>query len=482
MWVISKRKFDVTRLRFLLTNALSTNIIRTALKTDETGKTHLETLLDTYGEKTKLSPAQRVKLYPIIKVLDIVKKSFGRDAETFKKDLKDPVIRKIILNSFNSLLTYGLSTPQNFHMPLMVVWNYTNNCNLRCKHCYQNAGPGGEKRDELSTEEKMRVVDELHQNNVVTIYFSGGEPLIAPDFFEIAEYAKKKGFYLCVATNGTLMTEENVRHIKEIGFGYIAASLDASTPEKHDAFRGVPGMWEKTCEGIKSLVDAGVTTCIQFTLTKENFDELPKMLDLREKLGAYKLILYNYIPCGRADFRNDPTPEQREEALRMMYEKLDAGYHVVASTAPQLGRYCKEQNADSVVIAHYADIKNKELSTISDIVGGCGAGRVYCAIQPDGIVTPCVYMPHLIAGDFKKQPFKEIWLESPLMVSLRDKDSLKENCKSCEYNGVCGGCRARAYEYTGDLMGPDPGCIKNKDIYYSLIEKMRSSKKEEEMA
>ena len=174
MWVISKRRFDVTKLRFLLENALSTKLIRTAMETDETGKTRLETLLDSYGEKMRMSPALRIKLYPIIKVLDIVRRSFGRDMETFKKDLKDPVIRKIILNSFNSLLTYGLSTPQNFHMPLMVVWNYTNNCNLHCKHCYQNAGPGGEKRDELTTEERIRVVDELHRSNVASIYFSGG--------------------------------------------------------------------------------------------------------------------------------------------------------------------------------------------------------------------------------------------------------------------------------------------------------------------
>ncbi|OYD16096.1 hypothetical protein CH333_04295 [candidate division WOR-3 bacterium JGI_Cruoil_03_44_89] len=482
MWVVSKRKFDVNRLRFLLENSFSTKLIKIALQTDETGKTHLETLLDSYGGNKRMSPAIRIKLYPIIKVLDIIRRSFGRDMEAFKKDLKDPVIRKIALNSFNSLLTYGLSTPQNFYMPLMVVWNFTNNCNLRCKHCYQNAGPGGEKRDELTTEEKMRVVDELHKSNVVTIYFSGGEPLFAPDFFDVAEYAKKKGFYLSVATNGTLLTEKNVKRIKDIGFGYIAASLDASTPEKHDAFRGVPGMWERTYEGIKRLIKAGVTTCIQFTLAKENFDELPKMLDLREKLGAYKLIVYNYIPVGKAGFENDPTPEQKEEALRIMYEELNAGYHVVASTAPQLGRYCKERNADSVVIAHYADVKGKELSTIADIVGGCGAGRVYCAVQPDGLVTPCVYMPHLVAGNLRKQSFKEIWQESPLMVYLRDKSELKEACNSCEYNAVCGGCRARAYEYTGDLMGPDPGCTKNKDVYYSLIEELKEAGKEKRKA
>ena len=477
MWVISKRRFDVTRLRFLLRNTISTKLIRAAMEIDETGKTRIETLLDSYGKNMKISPAQRIKLYPVIKVLDIVRRSFGRDVETFKIELKDPTIRKIILNSFKSLLTYGLTAPQNFYMPLLVVWNYTNKCNLRCKHCYQDAGSGGEKRDELSTEEKKRVVDELDRNNVVSISFSGGEPLIAKDFFEISEYAKKKGIYINIATNGTLLTEENVKRIKEIGFGYVAASLDASTPEKHDEFRGVPGMWNKTCEGIKRLIDAGVTTCIQFTLTKESFDELPKMLELRKKLGAYKVIVYNYIPCGRAGFENDPTPEQREEAARIMYEEINAGHHVIASTMPQLGRYCKERNSDSVVIAHYADIKTKELSTISDIVGGCGVGRAYCAIQPDGLVTPCVYMPHLVAGDLRKQSFKEIWLESPLMVSFRDRSKLQENCRSCEYNAVCGGCRARAYEYTGDLMGPDPGCIKNRDVYYSLIGKLTGEKK-----
>lgn len=482
MWVISKKRIDIMRLRVLLESSISKKLMKTALEKDSTGKTNIEILLDNYGENIGNTHANRIKFLPIIKLLDIVKRSFGRDDETFKRELKNPTIRKIILNSFRSLLTYGLSFPQNFYMPLMVVWNYTNRCNLRCKHCYQNAGVDGEKRNELTTMEKMRIIDELHENDVASIYFSGGEPLIADDFFDISEYAKDKGFYLSIATNGTLMTEENVRRISDIGFGYVAASLDASTPEKHDAFRGVPGMWYKTCEGIKRLIDAGVVTCIQYTLSKETFDELPKMLELRKKLGAYKLIVYNYIPCGRAVYDNDPTPEQREEAAKIMYENMESGHHVIASTMPQLGRYCKERNAESVVLAHYADLKSKELSVVSDIIGGCGAGRVYCAIEPDGIVTPCVYMPHLEAGDLRKQSFEEIWLDSPLINTFRNKDLLKEHCGSCEYNAVCGGCRARAYEYTGDLMGPDPGCIKNKDVYYSLISDFKKKEKVQAMA
>ncbi len=468
LWVVSKRKFDIVKLKILLENTVSMKIVNGALEREPNGKTKLENALDSYGEENKLSLVQRVKLLPIIKVLDIVRRGFNRDKEAFKQDLKDPIIRKVILNSFRSLQKYGLDLPQIFAMPMMIVWNYTMDCNLKCKHCYQDAGPIGKRENELTTEERFRVVDDIASNDIPTIFFSGGEPIIRKDFWDIAKYAKEKGMYLSIASNGTLFTKENAKKTKDIGFGYVAVSLDASTPERHDEFRGVPGMWKRSVEGIRNLLDAGVTTCIQYTFSRDNADELPEMFKLREKLGAYKVIVYNYIPVGRGAFENDPTPEQREWAYKIMYDELEAGKHVVASTAPQLGRYCKQHNADSVIISHYGDAKAKELGVISEIVGGCGAGRAYCAIQPDGKVTPCVYMPELVVGDLRKQSFKEIWEESSVMISLRDRSNLQGHCADCEYKALCGGCRARAYAYFGDLKAPDPGCIFNKEYYYEF--------------
>ena len=468
LWVVSKKKFDVVKLRALLQNAVSRKIISSAVAVEPDGKLRFEHIIDDYvNGKKKLSLLNRAKYLPLKKILDIVRRGFNQSEEQFKKSLLDPTIRKIFLNSFKSLKEYGFNTPQNFYSPMMVVWNFTYKCNLRCKHCYEDAGILRKgSPDELTFKEKLQVLDKLSMEDIPTIFFSGGEPLMGDGFFEVAQSAKKKGFYLSVATNGTLFNKENAQRAKEIGFGYIAVSLDGATPEVHDNFRGMPGMWKQSVQGIKNLIDAGVTTCIQYTLAKENLNELPKMFNLLKELGAYKLIIYNYIPVGRGRFDSDPTPEEREEAYRIAYEQLDMGYHIVATTTPQFGRYCQQMGSDSIIIAHYADAKAKELGIIADIVGGCGAGRAYCALQPDGRITPCVYMPDLTTGNLKTDTFREIW-DSPVMAQFRDRSDLWGHCKHCEYKALCGGCRARAYAYTGDLKGPDPGCIYNREYYYN---------------
>jgi radical SAM protein with 4Fe4S-binding SPASM domain len=468
LWVVSKRKFDVVRLRALLENAISKKVIESAL-TPEDGKTRIEHILDAYGNKN-FKLGQRLKYYPIIKLLDIVRRSFKRTPGEFKESLKDPAIRKVILTSLRSLQKYGLSTPQSFASPLMVVWNYTNDCNLRCKHCYQDAGPDGVKKNELTTEERFNVVDQIAENDIPTIFFSGGEPVIRKDFWDVAEYARKeKGIVVSIASNGTLFNKENAKRAAEIGFSYIAVSLDSPDPEKHDEFRGVPGMWQRAVDGIRNLLDAGVTTCIQYTFAKDTKDELEGMFKLREDLDAYKLISYNYIPVGRGGYENDPTPEDRQKAYKIMYDELDAGHHVVATTDPVFGAYCKEHKSKSIVLAHYAELKAKELGTIAEIISGCGAGRVYCAIEPDGIVTPCVYMPDLPVGDLRKQSLKEIWENSPVLNSLRDRSDLGGACANCEYKAICGGCRARGRAYFGNLKAPDPGCIYNAKYYYDFM-------------
>ncbi len=470
IWVVSKRKFDVVRLKLLLENAISKSIIKNAVKLEKDGRYRIERILDDYIEgKMQRNLLRRLSDFPIHKVIDIVRRGFNRTPEEFKEYLKDRTIRKIFLVALKSLEKYGLTTPQNFTSPIMVVWNFTYRCNLRCKHCYQDAGVlrHGSK-DEMTLDEKLHALEELDKENVPTIFFSGGEPLMGPHFWEIAEEAKRRGFYLSIASNGTLFAnKENAQRAKEIGFGYIAVSLDASTPEKHDEFRGMPGMWERAVQGIKNLVDVGITTCIQFTITRDNIDELPKMFKLRDELGAYKVIVYNYIPVGRGDFENDPTPEQREEVYKILYEQLDAGRHVVASTAPQLGRYCQMINSESVIFSHYADAKAKELGVIADIIGGCGAGRAYCALQPDGRITPCVYMPYYTIGNIKEKSFRELW-DDERMEYLRKRDDLWGHCAVCEYQAVCGGCRARGYAYFGDFKAPDPGCIFNKEWYYKV--------------
>ncbi len=470
LWVVSRTRFDVARLKRVLDSNLSKSLMKKVLTTKtNNGKYLFEELLDAYADNS-IPPAWKIRYYPVFKLLDVIRRSFNRDHETFRKELKHPTIRKIFRNAIRSLEKYGLGTPQAFADPLMIVWNFTNQCNLRCKHCYQDAGVlrGKPQVRELTTEEKFKVVDIIAERDIPSLFFSGGEPLIRPEFFDVAAYAKEKGIYLSIATNGTLITREVARKIADIGFGYVQVSIDAASPEKHDSFRGVPGMWERSIQGIKNLIDAGVITCIAYTHMRWNHKEFPGILKLRKELGAYKVIVYNFIPVGRGDMENDPTPEEREELWKWMYDELDAGHHVVATTSPAFGAYCKMHNAPSIVLAHYADLKVKELGVIADVIGGCGAGRCYFTIQPDGTVTPCVYMPDLSIGNILEDSFDYLWDEHPAMQQLKRREETE--C-DCPYLAVCGGCRARALVYTGNLMGPDPECMFNRDLYYELREK-----------
>lgn len=468
LFVVSRTKINVIGLKSVLDSPIPRKVIVSSMKKDRDGKYPFEKVLDAYIEG-KIPPGMKIRYFPLLKLLDVVRRSFNRDIETFRKELKNPTIRKIFRNAMRSLEEHGLGTPQIFADPLMIVWNYTNKCNLRCKHCYQSAGAKGKAGvKELTTEERLRVVDILAERDIPSLFFSGGEPLIEKDFFEIAEYAKKKGLYMSIATNGTLITDEVAERIADIGFGYVQVSIDAADPMKHDEFRGVPGMWKRAVDGIKTLIKHGVITCIAYTHTKDTHDEFRGILKLREELGAYKVIVYNYIPVGRGGFENDPTPEQRDELYRIMYDQLDAGHHVIATTAPVMGAYCKMFQGDSVILAHYADLKVKELGVIAEVIGGCGAGRAYAALQPDGTLTPCVYMPEVPLGNVLKDDFDYLWNGHPVIKTLRN---YKENaCGTCPYFAVCGGCRARAYQYFNDFLAPDPGCPFNKEHYYRFME------------
>lgn len=473
LWVISKHGFDVNRLKNILDSNLSRKIIKNALKKDGEGNYLFEKILDGYCEGT-LTGTMKLKYYPVIKLLDVVRRSFGYSENEFKKGLQLKSTRKIFANAIRSLDKYGFQTPQGFADPVMIVWNFTNNCNLSCRHCYQSAESMTDKdieRSELNREERLRVVDKLSKRNIPSLFFSGGEPLISEDFWPVARKAREEGFYLSIATNGTLINREMAERIADIGIGYVQVSIDAADPEMHDEIRGVNGMWKRAVRGVENLIDAGVTTCIAYTHMKETHAQIRDIFRLREELGAYKVVVYNYIPVGRGGFEHDPTPEQREELHEIMYEKLEVGRHVVATTDPTFGAYCRMHNAPSIVLAHYADLKSRELGAVADIVGGCGAGRAYGALQPNGDFTPCVYMPDTTIGNILEDSLDELWNEHPLMKLFKNRKGVK--CGECgrENEIVCGGCRARAYEYFGDFRAPDPGCIHNRELYYSFHEK-----------
>jgi len=271
-----------------------------------------------------------------------------------------------------------------------------------------------------------------------------------------------------VATNGTLITKEVARKLKET-VDYVEVSVDGANAVTHDAFRGIPGVFEHTMQGIRNSVEAGNYTCMATTVNRTNLDEAEEIYQLAKELGVKMLIFFNFIPSGRGkdNINLDLTPEERERFLDFVYSKMSSGSRpYVCSTAPQLGRVCMN-NGSSIPTHFFSQDMVGKYTELCEFVGGCGAGRLYCSIEPTGDVQPCVFMP-IKVGNIRETPLEQIWHNSEILEKLRDRSKLKGHCGECENKFVCGGCRARAYGYFGDLDAPDVGCINNSAYWESM--------------
>jgi len=456
-------------------NSASRSLIKHMLKPCPHGyRTRLEhALAAIVGEADVPMGLCKIETLILKTLILLITKATHADFESFKEYAKDPAVRRGLVLILKGIARYGITVPQKLPAPFLIVWNFTNMCNLKCKHCYQRADKP--LPDELSLEEKLNVVEQLDKADVAAIAFSGGEPLIHPHFLRIASEAASRGMYISVATNGVTITEDFAKKMKEAGVRYVEVSLDSVDPNKHDSFRGIPGAWERAVRGIKNSVNAGLTTGIATTLTKMNYNEIEDIVNLAEELGVKRVIFFNFIPVGRGtDILDwDLSPEEREEALKTMYKLATTRKVEVASTAPQFARVSLQLSCKKAVApTHFAFSADPGLIALADFIGGCGAGRIYAAVQPNGDVTPCVFMP-IKVGNLREESFEDVWEKASLFTMLRNRELLKEPCNKCPYKYVCGGCRARAYSYTGDPLGPDPGCIIAKDIYYDIVDKIK---------
>lgn len=390
-----------------------------------------------------------------------------------------------IMESLTGLLG-GRGSSKVTRIPYLVVWNFTNMCNLRCKHCYQDAKAEA-SADELTLKEKLDLVDTLYTAGVKVPMMSGGEPLLHPDFWPVLEKTVSLGMHSAAASNGTMITPEYARKLKSHGLSYIEISLDSVNPEKHDEFRGMTGAWEKTVDGIRNCIDAGIFTAVATVFTKNTLDEVDAMVDFASKLGAQRFIHFNFVPTGRgpqiAD--QDLSPEERETVLTKLFKKRRTAGLEVISTAPQYGRVCmqlalgetlkpdylyvetKAKRASQFYVespAHFSMVKEGgDKKVPHESIKGCGAGRQFCCIQPNGDVTPCMFIPGWVEGNIRKEPFKVIWGRLGEEPCFNDREVLEDNCGSCQFRYLCGGCRARAINYIGNKLAADSGCIRNKD-------------------
>jgi len=469
---ISEADFVSNMVRTWLGNPISRGLLRYVSKRNENGS-KIELAMRKYvGDDVKMGIDDKL-VYLVVKyALEKGADSFGFPREELKKSLKEPVVRRGMVNILEGIAEFGVQTPQTTAAPFLIVWDFTHRCNLKCKHCYQDADQKPFE-DELSTEEAKAVIDQLFDIGVVAIAFSGGEPLARPDFFEIAEYAKSKDFYVAVASNGTLITPKIAKKLKKV-VDYIEISLDGFE-KTHDSFRGMPNAWKLACRGIKNCVAAGIDTCVATTVTRLNYKEIPKLIEFVEKdLKARRMIFFNFVPTkrGKEIMKYDIEPREREKLLKFLYSKLiDKECKLdIFSTAPQYARIAVEFG-EACVPTHFVNKDAIEMlkgrtKTLSEFIGGCGCARLYAALEPNGDIYPCVFLP-LKVGNIRENSFKEIWKNSDTLKKLRDRNSFK-GCGACKFKNICGGCRARAYGYFGDLQGPDPGCIINQRYWEEL--------------
>jgi len=312
----------------------------------------------------------------------------------------------------------------------------------------------GPYEGELDTAACLRLLDQIRVVGNPIIILTGGEPMLRADIFEIARYGADRGLRMVMAPNGTLITEEKARRMAEAGIKRISISLDGATREIHDRFRGVDGAFDGALQGIAMAKKAGVEFQINTTITKSNLDQIPAIQKLAVDLGAVAHHIFLLVPTGRGKYIADTEIDAREyeETLNWFYDQRDKSpLQLKATCAPHYYRILRQRARED---GQKVTFQTHGLDAVSR---GCLGGVGFCFISHTGIVQPCGFL-NVPCGDVTRKPFQEIWNRSDVFLRLRDYDALTGKCGGCEYKKVCGGCRARAFEATGDYMAEEPLC------------------------
>ncbi len=424
------------------------------------------------GYRVRMCSKCKISYFIIKTVLDHVINSIDLPRDDIETNLRNPMWRKGLSSVLEGIAKFGPKKPFTSNSPFLIVWNVTKVCNLHCKHCYESAG--FPPSDELNRREALRAVDKMAKAGLAYIALSGGEPLMRKDIWDIAERIRKNEMALSIATNATLLNKKTAKRLKNLDCSFVQVSLDGAKASTHNKFRGVK-VFKKTINGIRNAVDAGLCVGISTTVTKFNYEEIPKIIDLSEKLGAEIFMHYNFIPVGRGTeiAKFDITPDQREKLLNMMAKQIGKRKISLLSTAPQYGRVCSHFSALSLThfdtVSQMREFKDS-VKFLGEFVGGCGTGRLYCALDYNGDITPCVFIP-IKVGNIKKDDLLDVWHNSTVFHQIRDREGFKGLCGTCKYRNICGGCRARALGYYNDITQSDPGCIFNKKEWLKIIAK-----------
>lgn len=345
----------------------------------------------------------------------------------------------------------------------VIVWNMTRRCNLRCVHCYAQSEDLSYE-NELGRDESLAMIDNLAEFGVPVILFSGGEPMVHPRLAEYAEYAVKKGMRAVISTNGTLITREKARVLKEIGLSYVGISLDG-LEETHDKFRGMKGAFKKAMEGIRNCQEAGIKVGLRFTINKRNVSEIPGIFDLLEKMEIPRACFYHLVYSGRASAiaNEDLSHEETREVLDLIMARTkdlhDRNHPKEILTV--------DNHADGPYL--YLKLLEEDPERAAEVLEllqmneGNNSGRGFGCISWDGEVYPDQFSRDKSLGNIRERPFSEIWMDETneyLMKLKKKKNYVKGRCADCRWLDVCAGnFRARAESIAGDPWDTDPACF-----------------------
>lgn len=335
----------------------------------------------------------------------------------------------------------------------LIAWEVTRSCNLACRHCRAEAHTEPYE-NELDTDEALRLIDTFPEVGNPIVIFTGGDPMMRADIYDLVRHVKKRGLTAAFSPNGTLITPDSARKIKAAGVDRCSISLDGATAASHDAFRGVPGAFEASLAGISYLREQGVPFQINTTVTRNNLESLTDICRLCEKIGAVAWHIFLLVPMGRASGLADQviSAEEYEKVLHWLYDfrKLTA-MQLKATCAPHYYRIMRQRAAAEKVPVTGANFGMDAVSR------GCLGGTGFCFISHRGQVQPCGYL-ELDCGNIREKPFPEIWRKSDIFQNLRNPEAFSGKCGICEFHKVCGGCRARAYAMKDDYLAEEPLC------------------------
>jgi radical SAM protein with 4Fe4S-binding SPASM domain len=361
--------------------------------------------------------------------------------------------------------SYSKDRPSTFSDTLkpVIFWNITYKCNLNCLHCYIDASSKSNK-DELNKERLLEIGDEIIKLGIPLVIFTGGEPLYRKEFWDLSEklYGHKRP-KLGLSSNGTLISEENAKKLKDLGYDYVGISLDSIYPELHDKFRGYNGAFSLTLKGIENSIKYGIDIGLRTTITKWNVEEIPNMIDFAAKIGAKRISLYLLDTIGRAiNIVNDlPTKNQ---LIYLSNSLIDKAKEYKSKLEIQLVR----GNFIGIYLANLL-AKNKDdfLKYLKMIEAQGDCGRKTISIYPEGLVKPCQFIDQYNIGDLRKQNLSDILkISNPMLTKFFNisNNFVGKRCSSCAFKQICGGgSRGRANVINKNFWEDDPLCFVDPD-------------------